>query len=155
MCYLTYHNSVVFSFHVSPSNHPLGPCFLFTCLYIVLYFLSSVSRPQSDIYFVSSAPVSSASNCSSRDTSSQSSPQTPTGYEMPVFPSPLGDGKPRRSVKAPREVDSKSFVIKGFQLSVFSAELCDFGCCQVSLKLEFHLHKLQLEVPTVESCVGF
>lgn len=52
------------------------------------------SRPQSDIYFVSSAPVSSASNCSSRDTSSHSSPQTPTGYEMPVFPSPLGDGKP-------------------------------------------------------------
>nr|XP_046230616.1 GTPase-activating Rap/Ran-GAP domain-like protein 3 isoform X1 [Scatophagus argus] len=46
---------------------------------------------RSDIYFVSSAPVSSASNCSSRDTSSQSSPQTPTGYEMPVFPSPLGD----------------------------------------------------------------
>ncbi|KAM9518819.1 GTPase-activating Rap/Ran-GAP domain-like protein 3 [Salvelinus alpinus] len=45
----------------------------------------------SDIYFVSSAPVNSASNCSSRDTSSQSSPQTPTGYEMPVFPSPLGD----------------------------------------------------------------
>lgn len=50
-------------------------------------------HPQSDIYFVSSAPVSSASNCSSRDTSSQSSPQTPTGYEMPMFPSPLGDGK--------------------------------------------------------------
>ncbi|XP_075869926.1 GTPase-activating Rap/Ran-GAP domain-like protein 3 isoform X2 [Nelusetta ayraudi] len=46
---------------------------------------------RSDIYFVSSAPVSSASNCSSRDTSSHSSPQTPTGYEMPVFPSPLGD----------------------------------------------------------------
>nr|XP_015798528.2 GTPase-activating Rap/Ran-GAP domain-like protein 3 isoform X4 [Nothobranchius furzeri] len=46
-----------------------------------------------DIYFVSTAPVSSASNCSSRDTSSQSSPQTPTGYEMPVFPSPLGDGE--------------------------------------------------------------
>ncbi|RXN10324.1 GTPase-activating Rap Ran-GAP domain 3 isoform X2 [Labeo rohita] len=37
------------------------------------------------------APINSASNCSSRDTSSQSSPQTPTGYEMPVFPSPLGD----------------------------------------------------------------
>ncbi|XP_060769198.1 GTPase-activating Rap/Ran-GAP domain-like protein 3 isoform X5 [Neoarius graeffei] len=46
---------------------------------------------RSDIYFISSAPVNSASNCSSRDTSSQSSPQTPTGYEMPVFPSPLGD----------------------------------------------------------------
>uniref|UniRef100_A0A673BBY2 GTPase-activating Rap/Ran-GAP domain-like protein 3 n=1 Tax=Sphaeramia orbicularis TaxID=375764 RepID=A0A673BBY2_9TELE len=52
-----------------------------------------LSASRSDIYFVSSAPVSSASNCSSRDTSSQSSPQTPTGYEMPVFPSPLGDGE--------------------------------------------------------------
>ncbi|KAM8872870.1 GTPase-activating Rap/Ran-GAP domain-like protein 3 isoform 4-T4 [Synchiropus picturatus] len=51
-----------------------------------------LASSRSDIYFVSSAPVSSASNCSSRDTSSQSSPQTPTGYEMPVFPSPLGDG---------------------------------------------------------------
>ncbi|XP_035383370.1 GTPase-activating Rap/Ran-GAP domain-like protein 3 isoform X4 [Electrophorus electricus] len=48
---------------------------------------------RSDIYFMSSAPVNSASNCSSRDTSSQSSPQTPTGYEMPIFPSPLGDGE--------------------------------------------------------------
>ncbi|XP_061787791.1 GTPase-activating Rap/Ran-GAP domain-like protein 3 isoform X4 [Nerophis lumbriciformis] len=51
-----------------------------------------LASSRSDIYFLSSAPVSSASNCSSRDTSSQSSPQTPTGYEMPVFPSPLGDG---------------------------------------------------------------
>ncbi|XP_005917291.1 GTPase-activating Rap/Ran-GAP domain-like protein 3 isoform X2 [Haplochromis burtoni] len=50
-----------------------------------------LAASRSDIYFVSSAPVSSASNCSSRDTSSQSSPQTPTGYEMPMFPSPLGD----------------------------------------------------------------
>ncbi|XP_041666370.1 GTPase-activating Rap/Ran-GAP domain-like protein 3 isoform X3 [Cheilinus undulatus] len=50
-----------------------------------------LAASRSDIYFLSSAPVSSASNCSSRDTSSQSSPQTPTGYEMPVFPSPLGD----------------------------------------------------------------
>ncbi|XP_041706379.1 GTPase-activating Rap/Ran-GAP domain-like protein 3 isoform X1 [Coregonus clupeaformis] len=50
-----------------------------------------LTASRSDIYFVSSAPVNSASNCSSRDTSSQSSPQTPTGYEMPVFPSPLGD----------------------------------------------------------------
>lgn len=57
---------------------------------------SQCSHPQSDIYFVSSAPVSSASNCSSRDTSSHSSPQTPTGYEMPVFPSPLGDGESQR-----------------------------------------------------------
>ncbi|KAL0965183.1 hypothetical protein UPYG_G00277860 [Umbra pygmaea] len=50
-----------------------------------------LSASRSDIYFMSSAPVNSASNCSSRDSSSQSSPQTPTGYEMPVFPSPLGD----------------------------------------------------------------
>ncbi|XP_067107052.1 GTPase-activating Rap/Ran-GAP domain-like protein 3 isoform X2 [Osmerus mordax] len=50
-----------------------------------------LTASRSDIYFVSSAPVNSATNCSSRDTSSQSSPQTPTGYEMPVFPSPLGD----------------------------------------------------------------
>ncbi|XP_067107053.1 GTPase-activating Rap/Ran-GAP domain-like protein 3 isoform X3 [Osmerus mordax] len=52
-----------------------------------------LTASRSDIYFVSSAPVNSATNCSSRDTSSQSSPQTPTGYEMPVFPSPLGDGE--------------------------------------------------------------
>uniref|UniRef100_A0A674D0D2 GTPase-activating Rap/Ran-GAP domain-like protein 3 n=1 Tax=Salmo trutta TaxID=8032 RepID=A0A674D0D2_SALTR len=52
-----------------------------------------LTASRSDIYFVSSAPVNSASNCSSQDTSSQSSPQTPTGYEMPVFPSPLGDGE--------------------------------------------------------------
>ncbi|KAG7252883.1 hypothetical protein CRUP_026744, partial [Coryphaenoides rupestris] len=52
-----------------------------------------LTASRSDIYFVSSAPVNSASNCSSRDTSSQSSPQTPTGYEMPVFPSPLSDGE--------------------------------------------------------------
>uniref|UniRef100_A0A3Q3KRB2 GTPase-activating Rap/Ran-GAP domain-like protein 3 n=1 Tax=Monopterus albus TaxID=43700 RepID=A0A3Q3KRB2_MONAL len=52
-----------------------------------------LAASRSDIYFVSSAPMSSASNCSSRDTSSQSSPQTPTGYEMPMFPSPLGDGE--------------------------------------------------------------
>uniref|UniRef100_A0AAV2IS06 GTPase-activating Rap/Ran-GAP domain-like protein 3 n=1 Tax=Knipowitschia caucasica TaxID=637954 RepID=A0AAV2IS06_KNICA len=50
-----------------------------------------LAASRSDIYFVSSAPVSSTSNSSSKDTSSQSSPQTPTGYEMPVFPSPLGD----------------------------------------------------------------
>ncbi|XP_061764259.1 GTPase-activating Rap/Ran-GAP domain-like protein 3 isoform X6 [Nerophis ophidion] len=50
-----------------------------------------LASSRSDIYFLSSAPVSSASNCSSRETSSQSSPQTPTGYEMPVFPLPLGD----------------------------------------------------------------
>ncbi|KAL4617428.1 GTPase-activating Rap/Ran-GAP domain-like protein 3 isoform X1 [Arapaima gigas] len=50
-----------------------------------------LTASRSDIYFVSSAPLNAASNCSSRDTSSQSSPQTPTAYEMPIFPSPLGD----------------------------------------------------------------
>lgn len=69
---------------------PLPPA---SPLLIFLVPLSKCCHPQSDIYFVSSAPVSSASNCSSRDTSSHSSPQTPTGYEMPVFPSPLGDGE--------------------------------------------------------------
>ncbi|XP_059906501.1 GTPase-activating Rap/Ran-GAP domain-like protein 3 isoform X3 [Gadus macrocephalus] len=53
----------------------------------------TLTASRSDIYFVSSAPVNSASTCSSRDTSSLSSPQTPTGYEMPVFPSPLSDGE--------------------------------------------------------------
>ncbi|MFT7815511.1 GTPase-activating Rap/Ran-GAP domain-like protein 3 isoform X4 [Arapaima gigas] len=52
-----------------------------------------LTASRSDIYFVSSAPLNAASNCSSRDTSSQSSPQTPTAYEMPIFPSPLGDGE--------------------------------------------------------------
>uniref|UniRef100_A0A8B9JF86 GTPase-activating Rap/Ran-GAP domain-like protein 3 n=1 Tax=Astyanax mexicanus TaxID=7994 RepID=A0A8B9JF86_ASTMX len=56
---------------------------------------------RSDIYFISSAPVNSASNCSSRDTSSQSSPQTPTGYEMPIFPSPLGDAPSKQIYKIP------------------------------------------------------
>uniref|UniRef100_A0AAY4AHR3 GTPase-activating Rap/Ran-GAP domain-like protein 3 n=1 Tax=Denticeps clupeoides TaxID=299321 RepID=A0AAY4AHR3_9TELE len=41
-----------------------------------------LTASRSDIYFISSAPVNSASNCSSRDTSSHSSPQTPTGYEI-------------------------------------------------------------------------
>ncbi|KAI5608421.1 GTPase-activating Rap/Ran-GAP domain-like protein 3 isoform X2 [Silurus asotus] len=60
---------------------------VYTAVVPELYLVAS----RSDIYFISSAPVNSASNCSSRDTSSQSSPQTPTGYEMPIFPSPLGD----------------------------------------------------------------
>ncbi|XP_069465601.1 GTPase-activating Rap/Ran-GAP domain-like protein 3 isoform X2 [Ambystoma mexicanum] len=48
---------------------------------------------RSDIYFKASAAVSSSSNGSSKDTSSQSSPQTPTGYEMPVFPTSPGEGE--------------------------------------------------------------
>lgn len=86
----------------------------------------SVFHLQSDIYFVSSAPVSSASNCSSRDTSSQSSPQTPTGYEMPVFPSPLGDGKPR-TVKAPQDV--------GISASLWKVFKCQ-RCLQTCLTLD-------------------
>ncbi|XP_077478084.1 GTPase-activating Rap/Ran-GAP domain-like protein 3 [Stigmatopora argus] len=52
-----------------------------------------LASSRSDIYFVSSAPVSSASNCNSRETSSQTSPQSPSGHEMPLFHSPLGDGE--------------------------------------------------------------
>ncbi|KAM5145388.1 GTPase-activating Rap/Ran-GAP domain-like protein 3 [Mantella aurantiaca] len=48
---------------------------------------------RSDIYFKASAAVSTSSNSSSKDTSSHSSPQTPTGYELPVFPSPPAEGE--------------------------------------------------------------
>ena len=110
-----------FSFHVSASASLLPLCLSSLYLLIIIFpgrisiplnvvflFFCFFFRPQSDIYFVSSAPVSSASNCSSRDTSSQSSPQTPTGYEMPVFPSPLGDGR------APEKNDNRGFDIEGF-----------------------------------------
>lgn len=95
---------------------------LIPCLSVLLFF-----HPQSDIYFVSSAPVSSASNCSSRDTSSQSSPQTPTGYEMPVFPSPLGDGKLLQSKKYQR------MMILGLQCWRFLKCQC---CLQTCLTLD-------------------
>ena len=78
-----------------------------------IIFVFSFCLFQSDIYFVSSAPVSSASNCSSRDTSSQSSPQTPTGYEMPVFPSPLGDGKRSDKPLAPILLRSENIEQRG------------------------------------------
>ncbi|KAM8933577.1 GTPase-activating Rap/Ran-GAP domain-like protein 3 isoform 2-T2 [Pelodytes ibericus] len=48
---------------------------------------------RSDIYFKATAAVISSSNSSSKDTSTHSSPQTPTGYELPVFPSPPGEGE--------------------------------------------------------------
>nr|XP_033818039.1 GTPase-activating Rap/Ran-GAP domain-like protein 3 isoform X2 [Geotrypetes seraphini] len=48
---------------------------------------------RSDIYFQATAAVSSSSNSSSKDTSSHSSPQTPTGYDMPVFLSSPGEGE--------------------------------------------------------------
>ncbi|XP_063792024.1 GTPase-activating Rap/Ran-GAP domain-like protein 3 isoform X2 [Pseudophryne corroboree] len=46
---------------------------------------------RSDIYFKAAAAVGSSSNSSSKDTSSHSSPQSPTGYELPVFPTLPGD----------------------------------------------------------------
>ncbi|XP_075041790.1 GTPase-activating Rap/Ran-GAP domain-like protein 3 isoform X2 [Mixophyes fleayi] len=48
---------------------------------------------RSDIYFKAAAAVGSSSNSSSKDTSSHSSPQTPTGYELPVFPTLPGEGE--------------------------------------------------------------
>nr|XP_014349468.1 PREDICTED: GTPase-activating Rap/Ran-GAP domain-like protein 3 [Latimeria chalumnae] len=45
---------------------------------------------RSDIFFISAA-VNAASNNSSKDTSSHSSPQTPTAQEMPVLSTPLED----------------------------------------------------------------
>ncbi|CAH2316636.1 GTPase-activating Rap Ran-GAP domain 3 [Pelobates cultripes] len=48
---------------------------------------------RSDIYFKATAAVISSSNSSSKDTSSHSSPQTPSGYELPVFPSPPVEGE--------------------------------------------------------------
>ena len=105
---------------------------------LYFYFVLLFFYLQSDIYFVSSAPVSSASNCSSRDTSSQSSPQTPTGYEMPVFPSPLGDGK-LGTVKPPEVVNIRHFSLFKFffffcmsTVSVLPADLFDFEWCCVS-----------------------
>ncbi|XP_018417580.1 PREDICTED: GTPase-activating Rap/Ran-GAP domain-like protein 3 isoform X3 [Nanorana parkeri] len=47
---------------------------------------------RSDIYFKASAAASTSSNSSSKDTSSHSSPQTPTGYDLPVFPSSPAEG---------------------------------------------------------------
>ncbi|KAG2470188.1 GARL3 protein, partial [Polypterus senegalus] len=46
---------------------------------------------RSDIYFTTSVAVNGASSSSSKENSSLSSPLTPTGYELPTFPSPLGD----------------------------------------------------------------
>lgn len=106
---------------------------LISCLLCILSF-----HLQSDIYFVSSAPVSSASNCSSRDTSSQSSPQTPTGYEMPVFPSPLGDGKPH-TAKTPEDVDITASILKVCKMSVLPTDLFDFGCCKSSRTIYINL----------------
>ncbi|XP_073414714.1 GTPase-activating Rap/Ran-GAP domain-like protein 3 isoform X3 [Dendrobates tinctorius] len=48
---------------------------------------------RSDIYFKASTTMDSSSNSSSRDTSSRSSPQTPTGYDLPAFPNTPGEGE--------------------------------------------------------------
>uniref|UniRef100_A0A8D0LCX8 GTPase activating Rap/RanGAP domain like 3 n=1 Tax=Sphenodon punctatus TaxID=8508 RepID=A0A8D0LCX8_SPHPU len=48
---------------------------------------------RSDIYFKAAAAVSEVSNSSSKDTSSHSSPQTPTAQEMPVFSPSSAEGK--------------------------------------------------------------
>ncbi|XP_053328592.1 GTPase-activating Rap/Ran-GAP domain-like protein 3 [Spea bombifrons] len=48
---------------------------------------------RSDIYFKATAAVISSSNSSSKDTSSHSSPQTPTGYDLPPFPSSPAEGE--------------------------------------------------------------
>ncbi|XP_018088086.1 GTPase-activating Rap/Ran-GAP domain-like protein 3 isoform X2 [Xenopus laevis] len=56
---------------------------------------------RSDIYFKATAAVGSSSNSSSKDTSSHSSPMTPTGYELPVFPSSPGEVQCRNIYKIP------------------------------------------------------
>ncbi|KAM7143890.1 GTPase-activating Rap/Ran-GAP domain-like protein 3 isoform 4-T6 [Macrochelys suwanniensis] len=48
---------------------------------------------RSDIYFKATATVSGSSNRSSKETSSNSSPQTPTAHEMPEFPSSSAEGE--------------------------------------------------------------
>ncbi|XP_075116804.1 GTPase-activating Rap/Ran-GAP domain-like protein 3 isoform X2 [Leptodactylus fuscus] len=48
---------------------------------------------RSDIYFKASTTMGSSSTSSSKDTSSRSSPQTPTGYDLPPFPSAPGEGE--------------------------------------------------------------
>ncbi|XP_053551903.1 GTPase-activating Rap/Ran-GAP domain-like protein 3, partial [Bombina bombina] len=48
---------------------------------------------RSDIYFKATSAVGSSSNSSSKDTSSHSSPQTPPGFDLPVFPSAPGEGE--------------------------------------------------------------
>ncbi|XP_054614194.1 GTPase-activating Rap/Ran-GAP domain-like protein 3 isoform X12 [Dunckerocampus dactyliophorus] len=128
-----------------------------------------LASSRSDIYFISSAPVSSASNCSSRDTSSQSSPQTPTGYEMPVFPSPLGDGlteepsgksdsgtlKQRKMSKKNTEDEAKPRALTSTNSDRLDSEASesDLDICAVSSHLEAEPEKsvLQAESPPLAS----
>ncbi|XP_043386476.1 GTPase-activating Rap/Ran-GAP domain-like protein 3 isoform X6 [Chelonia mydas] len=48
---------------------------------------------RSDIYFKATATVSGSSHSSLKETSSNSSPQTPTAHEMPEFPSSSAEGE--------------------------------------------------------------
>lgn len=135
----------LFSFHVSSILLTAFSLLLFTCYRCLCTDLISSPCPsvfhrQSDIYFVSSAPVSSASNCSSRDTSSQSSPQTPTGYEMPVFPSPLGDGKPR-TVNAPQDVGLGASLWKVFKCQCCLQTCLTLDAAAFAQSSRIHLHK--------------
>ncbi|XP_024154937.1 GTPase-activating Rap/Ran-GAP domain-like protein 3 isoform X2 [Oryzias melastigma] len=108
-----------------------------------------LAASRSDIYFVSSAPVSSASNCSSRDTSSQSSPQTPTGYEMPVFPSPLGDD----SIRIPYGTKLSQYMSKDAEGEVtckhiFKIPLCNLVGRSIERPLKSPLVNKVLTAPT-------
>ncbi|XP_040298752.1 GTPase-activating Rap/Ran-GAP domain-like protein 3 isoform X2 [Bufo bufo] len=47
---------------------------------------------RSDIYFKASTTMGGSSDSSSKDTSTHSSPQTPTGYQPPPFPGSPGEG---------------------------------------------------------------
>ncbi|XP_049460239.1 GTPase-activating Rap/Ran-GAP domain-like protein 3 isoform X2 [Epinephelus fuscoguttatus] len=108
-----------------------------------------LAASRSDIYFVSSAPVSSASNCSSRDTSSQSSPQTPTGYEMPVFPSPLGDD----SIRIPYGTKLSLYMSKDAEgesscKHIFKIPLCNLVGRSIERPLKSPLVNKVLTTPT-------
>ncbi|KAM4720155.1 GTPase-activating Rap/Ran-GAP domain-like protein 3 isoform 1-T1 [Anableps anableps] len=108
-----------------------------------------LAASRSDIYFVSSAPVSSASNCSSRDTSSQSSPQTPTGYEMPVFPSPLGDD----SIRIPYGTKLSLYMSKDAEgeatcKQIFKIPLCNLVGRSIERPLKSPLVNKVMTTPT-------
>ncbi|XP_054614184.1 GTPase-activating Rap/Ran-GAP domain-like protein 3 isoform X3 [Dunckerocampus dactyliophorus] len=114
-----------------------------------------LASSRSDIYFISSAPVSSASNCSSRDTSSQSSPQTPTGYEMPVFPSPLGDD----SIRIPYGTKLSLYMSKDAEgdascKHVFKIPLCNLVGRSIERPLKSPLVNKVLTAPSAPAVVA-
>ena len=123
LCHPISHSLSVFSVLLSVLFYLLrySSSFCHISFYILLLSISfshlfspSLSRTSTLCHLLRSTPT----NCSSRDTSSQSSPQTPTGYEMPVFPSPLGDGK-----TAPLETQSPQGPYKSLYISWQSARL--------------------------------